>query len=259
MGLITKQEEQAESLEGKVIASNRYNVLNLLGRGCWGAVYLAKDMILEEEVAIKVLEPNEIALKQMAHRNIDFLKAMKKEAGKLTACSHVVPRVLEFDNNEKPFLVMPPYERFLSDKLHDDSSYRCYLGHGMSIDDILRYMRDVAIGLSEIHTKIGRAHGDLKPDNIAIDHVGRALLNDLGTSTCASYGRSVSPRDNMGFIYTRAPECFKEDSHPDKKSDIWSFGSLLYRMFTGKYILEDEINKEIELDEKIDAVIKQRI
>ena len=61
--------------------------------------------------------------------------------------------------------------------------------------------------------------------------------------------RSGSPRDNMGNVMTRAPECFYKGSHPERTSDVWSFGSLLTRMLTGKYLLEDEVGKSGDVGE----------
>ena len=97
-----------------------------------------------------------------------------------------------------------------------------------------------------MHNKLRRVHGDLKPDNLALDRDSRILINDLGTSTCTSIGKSISPRDNMGFIYTRSYKSFKEGEHPTKADDVFGIGSLTYRLFTGKYLFEDEINKSID-------------
>lgn len=226
-----------------VLEQDRYKIGKEIGRGTWGKVYSAKDSFTGDEVAIKVLEPTETAREQMAHRNLDEIKAMQNESRRLAACSHVVPGFLEKDNNDKPFIVMPKYERFLSDVLRDNDGRVC-LNKGLDLDQIVYYLSDVAKGLSELHTKLRRAHGDIKPDNIAIDEKGSLLINDLGTSTCASFDKwAEAPRDNMGFVYTRAPECFEQESHPSRQSDIYSFFSFAYRLFTGKYPFEDEINE----------------
>jgi len=212
-----------------------------LGRGCWGRVIRAQDKH-GQLYALKILDPSELAQAQMEARGLDETKAMRKEEGALAPCSNVVPRRLEFDNKGRPFIAMPVYLEFLSHEIPDSYfKYRKYFNHGLNLDKVLTYLSSLANGIYEMHWKLNRVHGDIKPDNLALDTKGNILLNDLGTSTCASFGWSVSRRDNMGFIDTRAPECFKEGSHPERKADIWAFGSLAYRLFTGKYILEDEL------------------
>lgn len=102
----------------KVIDSNRFKLGGLIGRGTWGAVYAAHDNLLGEDVAIKVLDPTELAKELMKQRNINPQEAVKKEAAKPAACSNVVPRHLEEDKNGRLFIVMPKYDRFLSQELH---------------------------------------------------------------------------------------------------------------------------------------------
>jgi len=223
-----------------VLDSERYTLGRILGKGTWGTVYEAEDGLTRKKVAVKVLNPNEIAQKQMQHRKLDEMAVAINEDRKLMACSNVVPGVVEVDRKGKPYIVMPRYHRFMSDLLNDSGS-RVFLGNGFNLEQILDFSKGIANGISEMHTKLRRAHGDIKPDNLAVSEKGDVLVNDLGSSTCASLSRRSSPRDNVGFLYTRAPECFRSEGHPDEQSDVWAFGSMMYRMFTGKYILEEEL------------------
>ena len=91
-------------LEG--IIESRYKLIEEVGRGTWGRVYRAKDPALGNVVAIKVLEPTETALEQMEHRRITPFSAIANET-LFEACSNVVPRNFEIDNNGRPFIVMP--------------------------------------------------------------------------------------------------------------------------------------------------------
>ncbi|VVB79303.1 Serine/threonine-protein kinase PknD [uncultured archaeon] len=253
---------------GNIVVSSRYKVGRKIGQGCWGSVYEARDVDLEQNVAVKVLEPTEIAQKQMKKRNIDELRAVAKEAGKLEACSNVVPRRLEFDDNRTPFLVMPVYESFLSDELRDDWNVRPKLSKGLTLERVLGIAKDVAKGLYEMHSQIGRAHGDIKADNIAVDPHRKCLLNDLGTSTCINLlNLEKEGSGARGFVYTRAPECFSDDTPPTARSDVWGFGSLFYRTLTGEYILEREINESGSPEDffaknssrQIDQLIRKKI
>src|SRR3989344_5816911 len=99
-----------------IIKTDDYKIEKEIAQGTWGTVYEAKNILTGERVAIKVLTPNQLAQQQMDKRNLNALKAMKKEAG-LVAARNVVPRMLLMDDNEKPFLVMPFYEKTLDDLL----------------------------------------------------------------------------------------------------------------------------------------------
>lgn len=244
---IAPKQAPAESLED-VIASRRYALRQQIGQGTWGTVFAAHDNIRDQDVAIKVMTPNSTAKAQMAHRNLTEFRAAQKEGGQLMAAAHVVPRWFEIDDDGRPFIVMPLYRQFMHDALEQAKTETMHGGRftptNLTIDKVIRYAQDIASGLSEIHHYLRRAHGDLKFDNIAIDDAdGRALISDLGTSTCATIGQSVSPRDNMGHLYSRSPTLFMDNTHPTFNSDIYSFGTLLYALFEGKAPMQDEIDK----------------
>lgn len=243
-------------LEG-IIDSDRYTIIMEIGRGCWGSVYHAKDNQLKKDVAIKIHDPNEIAEEQMKERNLTELEAMLNEAQELADCANVVPRKFERDSNGKPFIVMPLYEEFFSDIVEwaggEVGKRSCMhngeevpqLDSGLFFHEVVGYATDIAKGIAEIHEVFDRAHCDIKPDNIAVGRRGKLLLSDLGTSTYASIGWTESPRDNMGYVYTRAPSLFEKGAHPRKSTDGYSFGSILYKMLTGKYLFEEEIDNAI--------------
>ena len=87
----------------QVLDAPRYELKEVIGSGTWGDVYSAKDTALDQEVAIKVLNPTPTARKQMLERNLTPFEAMSKEGG-LSACSYVVPRSFELDGNGKYYI-----------------------------------------------------------------------------------------------------------------------------------------------------------
>lgn len=235
-----------------VIDSERYKIIKLIGRGCWGSVYSANDTLVGREVAIKVMDPTDIAKKQMQVRQLTEHDAMRKEALDLQPCNNVVPRTFEVDSKGTPFIVMAKYDKFFSDILNDPPFGRARkfgalgeekpLKTSFFMSDIIDYFGDIINGVSEIHSVYGIAHCDIKPDNLAMDKSGKIAITDMGTSTFTSMGSSLAPRDNMGYVYTRSPVLFVDGEHPKKSADVFAVGSLLYRMFTGKYILQEEID-----------------
>ncbi len=244
------------SLDG-ILDTNRYTLRYRIGKGCWGDVYEAVDNALGQIIAIKVLNPNETAKRQMQERNLSSFEAIAKEAG-LAACSRIVPRSFDIDKNDTPFIVMPLYRNNLAKKLIENGKRR-YLGHDLSLDDVLGYMKDIAIGLSEMHTVLFKTHCDLKPENILLTEGNQAHLTDLGTSTYASLSlvKSNGKRDNMGHLYTRAPECFELNAYPFHRSDCFSWAALSYRLITGKYPLEDELNQASNPEDYINRMTRK--
>lgn len=235
------------------ISSDRYVLGKKIGQGAWGKVYHAEDRLTgQNDLAIKVLAPTPLAQKQMEYRNLDAMRAIANESRRLTACSHIVPGAIDIDDDGIPFVVMPFYKHFLSDVLNDNG-HRKYLNHGLDRKQVNGYLLGIAKGTTEVHEEMKRAHCDIKADNIALHNGdGRPLINDFGASTCASLtGASVSPRDNMGDLQARAPECFKENSHPDKYSDSYSFFSIGYRLLTGEHPFERELNENLDFFNQI--------
>jgi len=251
------------------IDSTRYRVTDTLGRGSWGVVYQARDTRLGTDVAIKVLDPSDLARAQMQARGVNLEDAVLKEAShELVPSRHVIPRKLEWDESGQALIIMPIYPAFLDTHL-GEYDFRSHLNRGLDQPKILHYLSDIAQGLADIHAK-KRAHGDLALKNIAIDTHGNALIGDLGSSTVFAQQHD-GKRDNVGSMHVRSPENFSQDSAPTQRSDVWSFGALAYRLCTGKYPLEDEFDNAKDpvkliadmepsaLESILDAKIKKNI
>ncbi len=265
----------------RIVDTSRYDLFSLVGEGSWGIVWKAWDKRQHQDVAIKIISPTDEAAAQMALRNLTYAKAVQKETGKLAACSHVVPRREETSPEGVPYLVMPFYSSNFAQhieterKQNEKVTYYDKTKTGLLLKDIIDWFSDIAAGISEIHSEYHRAHGDIKEDNILVDNKGKLLLGDLGTSTCATVGRSVSPRHHMGHVLTRDPRMFADGAHPDFKSDYFAFASLMYKMFSGKHLLEEEIgaagprgidglmhsftDEEGDLNSKFHSLLEERV
>ncbi len=270
---LKKALDKLESRGVSKFRDNRYELTKFLGEGAWGVVCEAHDNDLDIDVALKILAPTELARKQMKYRNLDMEQIVKNEAGKLIPCSNVVPRSYGKDDFGNNYIIMDVYENDLAEEIDDskDASLRSSLRNKLlPLDRILEISTDVAVGLAEVHEKYGRVHGDLKPANIQKKY-SHWYINDLGTSQ-STFGRTDSPRDNMGEICTRAPECASFTSKPTPMSDVWSLGAIMYRMFSGEYPLENELmhsenpeeklielNKRLETDEKFRKEFTKRL
>ena len=227
-----------------LISSEKYIMAGEAGRGEWGTVYAAKNRKTGELVALKVLDPSEIAQEQMVQRELDEEATLVKEGGKLVAASHVVPRTLEEDDKGKTFIRMPLYVETLAQKLGGDRELTrgSHVGNGLTLKEAIGIMGDVAEGIDEMQTRYKQIHPDIHPGNIMLDFEGRALITDLGSATVPISRDPTRKRDNIGVMQVRPYENFERGSHPNERTNSYAFGVLAYRLFTG----ENPFDRELE-------------
>ena len=241
----------------------KFKIKDYLGRGCWTPVLKAEDTEDHNSSwALKFLDFDKIAEKQLRKRGLTIDDVLKNEGlnGFNISYTNIATNRVEsveilLKNGKKKkvrFIAEEYLDRFLSDYLHNEAP---------DLKKIIEVSKGVISGLDVLHNKVKRVHGDLKPDNIGYTMDGTIKLSDFGSSTLSSYF-SDRKRDNIGFINTRSPECFKDNSHPTFRSDIFSFGSLLYKLFTNKYVLEDEfsnVNDPVSYINSLDPNIANKI
>jgi eukaryotic-like serine/threonine-protein kinase len=212
-----------------------YEIQSPLGAGGMGEVYRARDARLNRDVAIKILPASFTS-------DHDRLQRFAAESRATAALNH--PNILSiFDIGEEdigehraaPYVVSELLEgETLRDRLRDGA-----LTSRKAID----YARQVANGLAAAHEK-GIVHRDLKPENIFITHDGRAKILDFGL---AKFTRPEADNSGdaptqqiatdagtvMGTVGYMAPEQVRGKA-ADSRSDIFSFGAILYEMLSGK-------------------------
>ena len=226
--------------EGTTIA--HYQITAKLGQGGMGEVYRATDTKLDREVAIKVL-PSAFA------QDKERLARFELEAKVLAQLSHSnIASVHGFDQHEgTAFLVMELAEG-------EDLSQRLKRGP-LPVDEAIEVVRQVAEGLEAAHAK-GIIHRDLKPANVRITTDGRVKVLDFGlakpleqdTSTANQHCDEDSPTLTQAFTMPGAilgtaaymsPEQAK-GKNLDSRTDVWSFGCVLYECLTGESLFRGE-------------------
>lgn len=212
------------ALEGKLGA--QYRVLRLLGRGGMGAVYLARDLTLEREVAIKVVTP--------ASDRDGMYERFRREAKTAARLSHpnIVPLHAFGEVDGMPYFVMG-YVRgeSLADRMRRDGR--------LPEDDARRILTEIADALDHAHRQ-GVVHRDVKPDNVLLeDASGRALLTDFGIAKTITHGETLTQHGSVvGTPHYMSPEQAAGRGDIDGRSDIYSLGVMAYAMLAGRLPFE---------------------
>jgi serine/threonine protein kinase/Tol biopolymer transport system component len=207
----------------------QYEIRGPLGAGGMGEVYRAYDPVLQREVAIKILSE---ALVSTPER----LKRFEEEARAAAALSH--PNILVVYQFGKDNGVV-----YLVSELLEGETLRFRLRRGpIPLRKTIDYGVQIARGLSAPHEK-GIVHRDLKPDNLFLTRDGRIKILDFGLARQSS--AAENPADeaaqthwtNPGFVVGTAAYMSPEQVRgrpADARSDIFSLGSVLYELITGR-------------------------
>jgi eukaryotic-like serine/threonine-protein kinase len=214
----------------------QYQVLEKLGEGGMGVVYKARDTLLGRLVALKVLPSDRIAER-------DHKQRFMQEAQSASALNnpHIVTIYQAGTDNGCEFIAM----EYLSGKTLDELIDR----RGLPLNLVLRYGSQIADALAAAH-RAGIIHRDLKPANVIAGDDGVVKVLDFGLakfSAPAESGESVDTRTVLkteegtilGTVAYMSPEQ-AEGKPVDARSDIFSFGSVLYEMVTGRHAFEGE-------------------
>jgi urea transport system substrate-binding protein len=197
-----------------------YRVLNQLGQGGMGAVFLAKDPQLDRTVALKVMLP-EMAAEASARER--FLREARAVAA--IKNDHVITIYQVGQYNDVPFLAMELLQgRTLDEQLEKTPS--------LPLAEVLRIGREVAVGLAAAHQK-ALVHRDIKPANIWLETpTGRVKILDFGLARTA---KTKSHLTETGLVIGTpdfmSPEQARGDA-VDARSDLFSLGIVLYCLCT---------------------------
>ena len=221
----------------------RYEIRSKIGEGGMGEVYLAEDTQLHRKVALKVL-PAEVAANQ------DRMRRFIREAQAAAALNHPnIAHIYEIGQSEGVhFIAMEFVDGVtLREKIHRSRT---------DLAKLLKYLQHVAEGLAKAHAA-GIVHRDLKPDNIMITGDGHAKVLDFGLAKLieqrpastspegsSEVATAVMPQHStpgtvMGTVGYMSPEQAQgKTKEIDHRSDIFSFGCLLFEAATGQKAFE---------------------
>ncbi len=195
-----------------------YEIRELIGTGGFGAVYRAFQPVIEREVAVKIILP------EYANQ-AEFIRGFEAEAQIVAHLEHpyIVPLYDYWRDPDGAFLVM----RYL----HAGNLSKHLRQSPLSPNEVLRMVEQISSALATAHRN-GVVHRDLKPDNILLDDENNAFLTDFGIAKLV--GNDISDQSVSGSLRYIAPEQLRAEP-TTIASDIYSFGLMIFEMFTGQY------------------------
>ena len=218
--------DPVEELRERLIRAlaGRYEIIKLLGRGGMAVVFLAQDLVLERQVAIKVLPPD----LSLDTRLIPRFQQEAKTAAKLDH-PNIIPIYRVESEAGLNYFVM---------KYVNGSSLEQRLEEGpIPIELGRRVLREAALALGHAH-KRGIVHRDVKPANIMLESDGRVVLTDFGISKALDGGAALTGTGNIiGTPHYMAPEQAK-GLEVDGRADQYALGVVGHQILTGKQPFE---------------------
>jgi serine/threonine-protein kinase len=220
-----KRGDQEDAVQRKLrkmsqIISNRYEIRNLIGHGAMGQVYLGFDREGQREVAIKELRAEFIS------QDPELVTRFAREGDVLRRLNH--PNIVKihgaYEETDRHYIIMD------------------YVGGG-SLRDLIRtqsplaipHVIDMAIELSDALARVHRLdiiHRDIKPANVLLDIDGTPRLTDFGVAHVTDETRLTQTGYVFGtYAYVSREACY--GTIIDARTDIWSFGVMLYDMLIG--------------------------
>lgn len=203
----------------------KYNVVNEIGRGGMGSVYLAIDEILNRKVAIKELKIDEHKKKDSDAYNT-MIRRFKKEAQILAQLNHknIVSVFDIVEQNKNQYIIMEYLDGSnLEEKLNEKGV--------LPLLEAVSIIADMCLALDYIH-KRSIIHRDIKPSNIVILSDGVVKLTDFGVTRDLNSTTMTMDGSLVGTIAYASPEQDSRDL--DGRSDLFSLGVVLYELVTGQ-------------------------
>ncbi len=229
----------------------RYEIRSKIGEGGMGEVYLAEDTQLHRKVALKILTAEFAA-------HSDRMRRFKQEAMAAAALNHPnIAHIYEVgDDQAVHFIAMEFVDGITLRRLiHEPKA---------ELSKLLRHLQHVAEGLAKAHAA-GIVHRDLKPDNMMVTRDGHAKILDFGLakllepaklsgSGSSELATAIMPQHStpgavMGTVGYMSPEQAQGKTNEiDQRSDIFSFGCILFETATGRKPFEgDSIVKSLHM------------
>ena len=213
-----------DNMIGKLL-DNRYQLVELIGRGGMAMVYKAQDRRLNRSVAVKILR-SDLA------EDAEFRRRFRDESQAVAMLSHPnIVSVYDVSRGETEYIVM---------ELIDGITLKQYMERRGKLNwrEALHFITQIMRGLSHAHSR-GIIHRDIKPQNVMILRDGSVKIADFGIARLESSAQQTMTQQALGSVHYISPEQAKGD-RTDARSDIYSAGVVLYEMLTNRLPFEGD-------------------
>jgi eukaryotic-like serine/threonine-protein kinase len=213
--------------------SDRYKILDMVGGGGMANVYLAHDMILDRDVAVKMLRLD-------FANDEEFIRRFRREAQSATSLAH--PNIVSIydvgEENDLYYIVM---------EYVDGQTLKQYIQQNspLKVEDAIGIMRQLTSAISHAHQN-HIIHRDIKPHNILIDHDGNVKVTDFGIAMALSATSITQTNSVLGSVHYLSPEQAR-GGMANRKSDVYSIGIVMFELLTGRLPFSGESAVSIAL------------
>lgn len=208
-----------QSIIGKVI--DNYEITGILGKGGMGVVYRAKDMTLDRDVALKMMDAS-------VARDEEFLKRFKSEAKALAKLQNPnIVSVFALRETELGFCLVMEYVEggTLSDRIRANGA--------VPLNKLIPIFKQIATALDHAH-QVGVIHRDIKPSNVMLTPTDVVKVTDFGLAKIQQVSGATVTMGTGGTLYYMSPEQVRGLANVDARGDIYSIGMTLYEAATGR-------------------------
>lgn len=213
--------------------SGRYKVLEMIGGGGMANVYLAHDMILDRDVAVKMLRLD-------FANDEEFIRRFRREAQSATSLAH--PNIVSIydvgEENDLYYIVMEYVEGQTLKQYIQQSS-------PLQVEDTIEIMKQLTSAISHAHQN-HIIHRDIKPQNILVDRFGNVKITDFGIAMALSATSITQTNSVLGSVHYLSPEQAR-GGMANKKSDVYSLGIVMFELLTGRLPFSGESAVSIAL------------
>lgn len=208
------------------LLDNRYEMLEIIGSGGMAVVFKARCNVLNRYVAIKMLRDDLAA-------DSDFLRRFQTESQAVAKLSH--PNIVSVYDVSRG----SPHE-YIVMELIEGITLKQYMrkkGEPLTPKEATHFAIQIAKALSHAHSR-GIIHRDIKPHNIMLLRDGTIKVADFGIARLADTQNTMT-QETLGSVHYISPEQAKGE-HVDERSDLYSFGVVLYEMLSGRLPFEGD-------------------
>nr|WP_204414670.1 Stk1 family PASTA domain-containing Ser/Thr kinase [Bacillus tianshenii] len=213
--------------------NDRYKIMEVIGGGGMANVYLAHDMILDRDVAVKVLRLD-------FANDEEFIRRFRREAQSATSLDH--PNIVSiYDIGEEDDIYYIVMEHVSGKTLKQ------YIQQFAPIEqyNTVEIMQQLTSAIAHAHEN-GIIHRDIKPQNILIDDYGTIKVTDFGIAMALSSTTITQTNSLLGSVHYLSPEQAR-GSLATKKSDVYALGIVMFEMLTGRLPFSGESAVSIAL------------